>query len=150
VPRLTLSINSDLEDVSLLAVAINRICFYLGLGSPRSNEAELCVVEAVTNVIRHAYHGEPGHAVEVAVRTGTDSVIFEIGDNGISMTTKQAEVLKHGARRVEPEPLNKDTLAEGGRGLQIIHDLMDEVVYVTDGKRNRLTLTKRIYDVIRE
>ncbi|WP_263351402.1 ATP-binding protein [Acidicapsa acidisoli] len=150
MPRLMLSINSDLEDVSLLAVAINRICFYLGLGSPRSNEAELCVVEAVTNVIRHAYHGEPGHAVEVAVRTGTDSVIFEIRDNGTPMTTKEAEVLTDGTRRVEFEPLNREALAEGGRGLQIIHDLMDEIAYAADGERNRLTLTKRIYDVIRE
>ena len=63
---------------ALLAVAINRICFYLGLGSERSNEVELCVVEAVTNVIRHAYCAEQGHSVAVAVTAETDRLSFEI------------------------------------------------------------------------
>jgi anti-sigma regulatory factor (Ser/Thr protein kinase) len=70
------------------------------------------------------------------------------------MTSRQAEVLMHGTSRGESEPqnseplnfqsLNKDALAESGRGLQIIHDLMDEVTYARNVEGNCLTLTKRI------
>lgn len=154
MPRLTLSIHSDLEDVSLLGVAIKGLCLYLGLGSASSNEAELCVVEAVTNVILHAYNGERGYAVDVAMWANGDKVVFEITDSGTAMTSRQAEVLMHGTSRGESEPqnseplnfqsLNKDALAESGRGLQIIHDLMDEVTYARNVEGNCLTLTKRI------
>jgi anti-sigma regulatory factor (Ser/Thr protein kinase) len=36
-----------------------------------------------------------------------------------------------------------DRLAESGRGLQIIHDLMDNVSYISEDSFNRLHLTKR-------
>lgn len=147
MPRLTLSINSDLEDVSLLAVAINRICYFLGLGDARSNEAELCIVEAVTNVIRHSYHREPGHRVDVEVETGADRVTFRITDNGTPMNAEQAERLIHGTDAVESDSLEADLLAEGGRGLRIIHELMDEVAYRIERDKHHLTLVKRIKEI---
>jgi serine/threonine-protein kinase RsbW len=142
--RLTLVINSDLADVSLVAVAINKSCLYLGLDEVRAGEVELCIVEAVTNVIRHSYHGESGHAVSVAIATSVGRLHFYVLDNGTSMKSDAVEKLVHGVSVKESGQMTSATLSEGGRGLQIIHELMDEVAYTQDGRQNCLTLVKQI------
>jgi hypothetical protein len=50
VSSLKLSIDSDLGDVSLVAVAVNSICIYLGLNRIEASQVALCTVEAVTNL----------------------------------------------------------------------------------------------------
>ena len=52
--RLRLTINSDLNDVYLVGLTVNRICEHLRMDSVQAYEVELCAVEAVTNAIRHA------------------------------------------------------------------------------------------------
>jgi len=144
VTSLTLSIKSDLGEVSHIAVAIHRISLQLGLDELRASEVELCVVEAVTNVIRHSYHGEPGRTVAVAVDSFDNCLQFEVTDNGTPMNAEQADRLVHGAKVVDPGPVQSSELSEGGRGLQIMHDLLDEITYAREVSLNRLTLRKRL------
>jgi anti-sigma regulatory factor (Ser/Thr protein kinase) len=54
------------------------------------------------------------------------------------------EKLIRGTSVVEVEALDRASLAESGRGLQIIHDLMDEVAYASENGLNCLQLTKYI------
>ncbi len=140
--RITLTIESDLGDVSLAAVAVNTICRHLGFNESQANEVELCVVEAVTNAIRHAYLGEPGNTVTVAVVREPATLHFDVSDTGKSMSPVHVQHLLQGTSVVAEDQIDRATLREGGRGLQIIHDLMDEVAYGKHDGRNCLRMTK--------
>jgi len=142
--QLTLTIDSDLREVSLLAVAVNAACQHLGLDKSKAGEVELCLVEAVTNVIRHAYKGEPDNSVIVAVSSSMRSLTIEISDTGETMPSNRIEQLVHGTQPSPEEDAPVSSLAEGGRGLQIMHDLMDSIAYTTTGKANVLTMIKQI------
>ncbi len=142
--RLELSIDSDLGNVSLVAAAVSSVCIYLGLNRVAANQVELCTVEAVTNAIQHAYHGQPGHLVSVVVTMEIDQLGLEIVDTGTPMPAEYAKRLLHGTDVLQIRDTERASLAESGRGLQIMHDLMDAVAYTTEGSFNRLQLTKHL------
>jgi serine/threonine-protein kinase RsbW len=141
---LSFAIDSNLGNVSLVAVAVNRICVQLGLGDLIAGQAELCIAEAATNAIRHAYHGEPGHTVAIVLAAGTDQLNIEVSDSGTPMPVEQEQRLIHGTRSIELQTTDRRSLPEGGRGLQIIHDLMDEVSYIRSDNINRLIMKKQL------
>jgi serine/threonine-protein kinase RsbW len=141
---LSFAIDSNLGNVSLVAVAVNRICVQLGLDDLSAGQVELCIAEAATNAIRHAYHDQPGHTVAIALAAGTDQLNIEVSDSGTPMPVEQRQRLVHGTQALELETADRTLLPEGGRGLQIIHDLMDEVSYVRSGNINRLIMRKQL------
>ena len=141
---LSFTIDSDLGNVSLVAVAVNRICAQLGLDEMSAGQVELCIAEAATNAIRHAYHDEPGHTVAIALTASPNQLHIEVSDSGTPMPAEQEHRLVHGTRGWEVPATDRSSLPEGGRGLQIIHDLMDEVSYVRAGNLNRLMMTKQL------
>jgi serine/threonine-protein kinase RsbW len=138
------AVDSELENVSLVAVAVNSICALLGLGTVSAGEVELCVAEAATNAIRHAYHDQPGQTVSVHLSITKDHLQIEVSDNGSPMPAEQEWRLLHGTQRVEFRTGDRMSLAEGGRGLQIIHDLMDDVSYIRSDDVNRLRMIKHL------
>jgi serine/threonine-protein kinase RsbW len=143
VSRLRLSIDSNLADVSLVAVAVSSACTYLGLDTASASQVELCIVEAVTNAIQHAYHGKPGQVVSVVISSEVDLLQLEVIDNGTPMSSKNLEHLLQGTDIFQVRDIDRAALVESGRGLQIIHDLMDDVAYTSENSFNRLQLTKR-------
>lgn len=142
--QLDLSIESDLANVTLVAVAVNRVCQELGLDALSAGEIELCVAEAVTNAIRHAYLGMPGHVISVRLLASSEELLFEVMDNGKPMPWEHQQTLFKGPKAPDTEPANPQSLPEGGRGLLIIYELMDKVSYVSGGANNRLIMTKRL------
>jgi len=140
--RLTLEIESNLSNVSLAAVAINAICAYAGLNQDKANQVELSLVEAMTNSIRHAYHGEPDHRVIVTITLDKEHLHFDLYDTGAPMHVEQVDRLVRGHGIVESENLDLASIAEHGRGLGIIHRTMDEIVYSREGSQNHLKLTR--------
>jgi serine/threonine-protein kinase RsbW len=139
---LTLEIESQLSNVSLMGVAINAASAYAGLDKEKASQVELSLVEAVTNSIRHAYHGEPDHRVIVTISFNKNCLQFDVYDTGTPMHEEQVDLLIRGRGCIESENLDLTSIAEGGRGLEIIHKTMDEIVYKREGDRNHLQLTR--------
>ncbi len=137
--NITIKIESDLLQVRLVGLVISSVCSYLGMSENDSYQTELAVVEAVNNSIIHAYNEEPGHQVKIEVSIETDRIEFSIRDNGKSMGPIWEKPL------IELDHQHKENLPESGRGLFIIHQIMDSVQYHTkpDGT-NTLTLTKEL------
>lgn len=143
--RIRFLIDSELEAASLVAMASHSLSLHAGFEESRAYEIELCVTEAVTNAIRHAYHAEPGHEVSVSLLIESDGVELEVCDQGTSMLVGNIKKLVRGGDpAAEGDLTDTETLAEGGRGLQIMHDLMDEVAYFTDNNGNHLRMVKRL------
>lgn len=139
VPPRTVTLLSDsrLENVELLARAIRGLCGAAGLDGRACAHVELAVAEAVNNAIRHAYHRQPGHPVEVAFTLDETRLVVEVCDEGTPMAPRRAPVLDY-------DPADLARLPEGGMGLYLIHSVMDGVEYHSRGGRNRLVMTRRL------
>ncbi|QLH36679.1 MAG: ATP-binding protein [Parachlamydiaceae bacterium] len=77
-----LIIESKIDSIALLSKAIRAICATVLNDEISLYNLELCLVEAVANVINHAYHRKPGNFVEVAVTIDDKHVLFQIFDTG--------------------------------------------------------------------
>ncbi|SCX84133.1 ATP-binding protein [Desulfoluna spongiiphila] len=133
--KITFAIDSNLRDVSLIGLSINKICSQIPLTDVEVYQIEACVVEAINNTIEHAYKHTTGNRVEVDVDLYLDRIAFKVCDTGQSMDPAITPSLDF-----DPDDLDK--LPEGGMGLFIIHQVMDQVAYRTDKGKNILEMTK--------
>ena len=128
-----LSIAADFPSVRLLAAACHGVLAEWGLASERRSLLELAVVEAATNVVRHAYGGLGGR-VEVELAREGKAIALTVLDSGISFDPTLVPPPR------EPDPDDPTTWPEGGMGLPIIRAACDELNYASGGGKNRLTL----------
>ena len=140
--RFRLAIESDLSDVFLVSLVVRGLCNRLGMNAADMSSVDVCAVEAVTNAIKHAYHGAGGHEVTVELVLAPDRLDLYVRDAGDCMPAEKAAKLQTGSQVLEFDPVELKAVPEGGMGLQIIHQLMDEAAYSTQGGVNCLRLTK--------
>jgi serine/threonine-protein kinase RsbW len=131
------TIDSHLEHIGLVGLAVQALCSYVGFSEVEAYQIQLCVVEAVTNVVKHAYGAQAGHEVVVAVSLHPEGISFRVMDTGKTMKPLSREPL-------EFDPTNLATIPEGGLGLHIIQTVMDEVDYQTANGTNILTMHKNL------
>jgi len=133
---LHLSIESKLSDVALVGHAVRGVCACSPLGLEAYGDMEVCVVEAVSNAIVHAYRQQLGFRVETAITLHQDRICFEISDFGCA-------ILKFSPPPVlEFDPQEIATLPENGMGLFIIQSIMNEVSYRSENGRNTLSFCR--------
>jgi serine/threonine-protein kinase RsbW len=136
-------IESDLKNVFLISTVIGKLCSLAPFSSIEAFQLELCVAEAVNNTIKHAYNNEPNHQVEITFTLDPNRLTFEICDTGRAMDAKY--LAQKGTPSFIFDPDDLANLPEGGMGLSIISEIMDEVLYVTAGGRNKLILIKLLH-----
>jgi serine/threonine-protein kinase RsbW len=138
--EIELRIDSRLDQVALVGLCVERIAREAGLGEGDAYSVELCVVEAVSNAIRHAYRGEKGHHVWTRVRLGGSRLEIRIEHEGIPLPEEK----RHPPSLADFDPEDPATIPAGGRGLFLIHSLMDEVRHEASGRRAVLVMTKAL------
>jgi len=132
-----LSVEADFPSVRLLAAACQGVLAEWGLPEERRSLLELAVVEAATNVVRHAYGGRGGR-VEVELTREGSAISLSVLDSGASFDPTRVPPPR------EPDPADPSTWPEGGMGLPIIRAACDELRYRVEDGRNRLTLHLRV------
>jgi serine/threonine-protein kinase RsbW len=133
--RIRMTIDSHLEHVFLVGLAVNHICRSIPMSEQLAYEAEVSVVEALNNVITHGYRNRAGHPVDVEVSVELGRVVFTVSDRGTPMEHRPATLPEAGDN-------DREALAEGGRGLYIMRAFTDHVTYSRVGDHNVLTLVK--------
>jgi serine/threonine-protein kinase RsbW len=93
----------------------------------------LAIHEACTNIIEHAYHGQPGKVqVLIELDISRKNVQIEFSDQGDPASIERIE-------KTEPHfPQVK------GYGLFLIRQLVDQVQYSREGDTNRWKITKHL------
>jgi serine/threonine-protein kinase RsbW len=129
------SIASDYEQVSEVNKLIRVFLLKENLEMLICNAVEICLNEALNNVIKHAYGGKSKYGIDINIRKNVKYLEIEIIDNGESRAKLDTPTLDF-----DPEDI--DNLPESGMGLYIIHQLMDEVNYITLNGKNYFTLKK--------
>lgn len=99
------------------------------------NAVEICIIEALNNVVKHAYQGDNSKWIDVVISLNTKALEINIIDEGKSRTSFETPTLEF-----DPEDINN--LPEGGMGLYIIHQLMDEIDYQILNNKNIFILKK--------
>ena len=135
--KITLTIESDFEHVAMVGMSVNAICSSVIGDKETLFHLELCVVEAVNNCIMHAYGKQSGQFVEIVVELLPRCIIFQVSDTGKSMGALSENLVD-----IDRQLYDMSSLPERGRGLFIIHKLMDDVTYTGNGQKNTLTMRK--------
>lgn len=113
---ITLKIPSDAESVSPLAEALHAFCLTTTDSESCALAIQCAVVEAVNNIILHAYNKEMYNNIIVNCKKENSLLSVEIIDYGSSMSSL-------------PIPSLPAFDAENGRGWWIIHSCVDNYTY---------------------
>ena len=101
------------------------------------NAVEICLTEALNNVIKHAYKGENSNKIEIVIRINENQLEIDIIDEGAPRQNLIVSELNF-------DPADIDNLPEGGMGLYIIKQLVDNMNYHSLNGKNYFTLRKQI------
>jgi serine/threonine-protein kinase RsbW len=140
--RIRLTIDSRLDHLARIGRAVGKLRSFIPLSALEAYQIELCVVEAETNSIKHAYRNESDRRVEVTFALYPDKLRLKVCDTGRPMDQKLFK--EKTSSSLEIDPKERSRLPETGRGLAIIREIMDTVAYRTDKGRNTLVMTKKI------
>lgn len=106
-----------------------------GFDETTASQIALAVDEAATNVLEHAYHGEPGRTVEICFGGADPEFEVDVCDAG---------------ERVDPKDVPKVDLRQyanerrtGGLGVHLMGKIMDSVTFRRSRGRNMCCLVKR-------
>ena len=129
--RTELVIPSSPDYLPLVRQSVRWFCERCGLPEDEGGRVALAVVEAVTNIIRHAYQGRPDERITLFFSELPGGIEIEFLDEGTS---------------VPPEALrgrDLDDVEPGGLGLHIMKCCMDSFDYeARPGGGSRLVLKK--------
>ncbi len=126
-----LTIVSQLEDLTRARAWVGDHARAAGMPEQTVNELRLAVSEAVANVIEHGYRGEPNHNIDLHLAVDGTQLVLTIHDDGDPFELQAYE------------PPDLDQPHEGGYGVFLIRNLMDEVRYESPpGGGTTLTLVK--------
>jgi serine/threonine-protein kinase RsbW len=135
---LKLQMESNPQALGLVRAAIERATEVLHFHEEQSRAIVRSVDEALANVIRHAYGGEPGRPIEVTCRH------LHRTQNGSCVSGLEI-VLRDSGARADPAKMKGRSLEEirpGGLGLHFIRESMDEVEFSRKKGKNQLRLVK--------
>ena len=122
--RLNMTVPGDRLEVTPVVERIMKIVRDMGCAAGKESEIELAVQEAIANAVVHGCEEDPGRSVQVSVACDEErGMIIMVRDPGPGFNLDEV-----------PNPLVGDNLfADGGRGIYLINQLMDEVRYEKGG-----------------
>jgi len=120
---------SELRPLSAWAVEVSRS---LGGSERTCHEVDLCVTEAVTNVIRHGYLDDAHHEIEVELARRDDQLVMRIEDDARAFDPLGVPA---------PPPTSLAEAKPSGRGITLMRAGADSASYERRNAHNVLTLT---------
>lgn len=126
---------SRMDELPRIVEFIRQFAKTAGLDAKSALGLELAADEAVSNIIKHSYNGDPGK-IRVMASIDSDEVRIDLFDDGKPFNPINAEVPMQQLLRQEKKI--------GGYGLLLMRHFTDniEYSYTPDGK-NHLTLVVR-------
>lgn len=128
--QLKFAMPSDPRYLPVVRGAIGPLAAAIGWDESECRAITLALDEALSNVIRHAYHNRADGVIELECRECADGLEITVLDKGDAPDRSRICVRDFGC----DEP--------GGLGTQIIRKVMDEVSYEVSPEGNRFVASK--------
>ena len=125
-----LKIPSDPKYVSSVRALIGDLAQKNGFTNTKNNDLQLAANEALANVIEHAYGGQKGKVIFIYIIVTFRNIEVIIKDFGKKVNLNE----------IKSRPLTE--YRDGGLGVFLINNMVDEVVYTSQGGGTELKLVK--------
>ena len=134
--RHSLTLRNDRAEVARVITWVDELAVTLALPSETTHALQLCLDEAVTNIVSHAFEPDTAHDVHIALWRDDTVLHAEVTDDG-----RPFDPLVY-----EPPPAPKDLQSAqiGGLGIRLMRGFADQITYQRSGPMNRLLLSFRI------
>lgn len=119
-----------------LARWVQDISHHLALPDDIAFRLDLCLEEAVHNIIKYGYSDQGPHQIDVKISYDADSLALEVEDGGIAFDPLSVPVLVRPATLVEAKI--------GGWGVHLIRHFSDRCYYERREEKNHLNLLFRL------
>jgi serine/threonine-protein kinase RsbW len=128
-PRLRLEVRGKVEAISPAVDEVLGLVDRMGCAAGKEFEVETAVREALANAIRHGCRRDPEKKVQVCVACDDSrGMLIVVRDPGSGFDPARI-----------PSPVQGENLfSEGGRGIFLINELMDEVQFDKGGTEIRM------------
>lgn len=124
---------SQNQYVHMITTLASNAASIAGFDQSVAGKVAIATDEAVTNVIKHAYSGNPDKTITFRVEITPESMVIKIIHTGQALT-KEAIKLPNMEQYIAEKKV-------GGLGLYIMNQFMDEVDFST-GKQHCCSMTK--------
>lgn len=131
-------IESDFSNVHILAKNLQEFCVEKDVDDSLANVLELMLVEAVNNVVEHAYAGKTGFVIDAQFEANDDEVTITLIDQGVFFP----ETVYGAIKNQIVSKKSYEELPEGGWGLGLITTIADDIEKYNVNGTNILVLTK--------
>ena len=118
-PKVHVEIESRLENVELVQIAIESSLAKLELTEDDAHQIGTSIREAVANAIKHGNQGDTSKLVKVELGIDNGDLLIRVHDQGIGFDEKGV-----------PNPLEPENLLRrNGRGILLMKRYMDQIEY---------------------
>ena len=124
---------SQTQYVHMVTNFASHAAIMAGFDKTAAGKVAIATDEAVTNVIKHAYNGNPGKSITLKVEINPESLVLKVFHTGRALRREDVRL-----------PVMEQYIKErrvGGLGLFIINKFMDRVDYLV-GEENCCQMTK--------
>jgi anti-sigma regulatory factor (Ser/Thr protein kinase) len=121
------ALTADLSRLGEVRAFADEVAAEFGLDDKQRHHVRLAISEAVTNAIQHG-SSSPEDPINISAVVEADALVFSVQDTG----------------RFVPRVSRRGDFPEGGRGLDFMRRLMDEVDVRPGASGTELRLVKRL------
>jgi anti-sigma regulatory factor (Ser/Thr protein kinase) len=139
-PESRLTLKSQLSDLALVWPWVEALALEHAIPANTQYAINLCLEEALSNVIRHGYAGEPNHAITVdCTRTGENGLTFIVEDSAPHFEPADSDP------GTAPDftavtPASIEDITPGGHGITLMRHFAGTLAWEPLPKGNRLKL----------
>ena len=126
-------IDSRLEEIPRVTRWVDEQIGGAGFRDGLSFDIQVCLEEAIANIVLHAFKSAKGHPIVVSLAIGAEEVSVQVRDSGPPFDPR-------GVAQAAP-PSSPQDATIGGVGLRLIRGLALSFDYVRLDDANQLTLT---------
>ena len=130
--RVSFAMASDARYLPVVRGTVGALTAAIGWDAAECRAIVLALDEAISNIIRHAYHGRSDGLIELQCTESADGLEISMLDKGEPPDRSRIRAREVGCDK------------PGGLGTHIIRDVMDSVSYQRTESGNRFLAAKRL------
>lgn len=134
-PQDRLELDSRLTELNRVQPWIESLADRHGFGEDARFSMQLCMEEALANVVLHGYRNQPGHPIIVEASATADALFFAIHDQAPAFLPAEPA-----SSNAPGKPASLETIQPGGNGIRLLHRFAGSLTYESRPGGNRLTI----------